>query len=173
MYAIIGILFCLLLGITIRAQGISALLWLPLGFFFSLFATAQIVLPILMGLPRAIRLIAKGEMRSAVIGRIIIVPLIWLVLLFIGGFLLGFIWPATVASLSQNLALNLGCWLGTLAIVLSPLSKKGRADFREDFEKAYAKFYKGRATAESSESRETSSLQMTGEQNQTDVNRIY
>jgi hypothetical protein len=142
MYAIIGILFCLLLGISVQAQGVTALLWLPLGFAFSLFATAQIVLPILMGLPRAIVLIAKSEMRSGVIGRILIVPFIWLVVLFVLGFAFGFIWPAAAESLYENLALNLGCWLGILAVFLSPLSKKGRADFREDFERSYAKFYK-------------------------------
>jgi hypothetical protein len=142
MYAIIGILFCLLLGISVRAQGVTALLWLPLGFVFSLFATAQIVLPLLMGLPRAVRLIAKGAMRSAVIGRLFIVPLTWVVLLFAIGFAFGFVWPASAESLYKNVAFNLGCWLGILAVLLSPLSKKGRADFREDFERSYAKFYK-------------------------------
>jgi hypothetical protein len=141
MYTIIAILFCLLLGLMIRAQGITALLWLPLGFAFALFATAQIILPILMGLPRAIRLVAKREMRAAVIGRIVVTPLVWFVLLFVAGFAFGFLWPSAAESLYKNPALSLGCWLGVLAIVLSPLSKKGRADFREDFDKSYGRFY--------------------------------
>jgi hypothetical protein len=141
MYTIIAILFCLLLGVMIRAQGITALLWLPLGFAFALFATAQIILPILMGLPPAIRLVAKREMRAAVIGRIVVTPLVWFVLLFVAGFAFGFLWPSAAESLCKNPALSLGCWLGVLAIVLSPLSKKGRADFREDFDKSYGRFY--------------------------------
>jgi len=141
MYTIIAILFCLLLGLMIRAQGITALLWLPLGFAFALFATAQIILPILMGLPRAIRLVAKREMRAAVIGRIVVMPLVWFVLLFVAGFAFGFLWPSAAESLYKNPALSLGCWLGVLAIVLSPLSKKGRADFIEDFDKSYGRFY--------------------------------
>ena len=95
-----------------------------------------------MGVPRAIRLVGKREMRSAVIGRILVAPLVWLLLLFVAGFALGFLWPAGAASLYKNVAFNLGCWLAVLAVLLSPLSKKGRADFREDFEKSYAKFYK-------------------------------
>jgi hypothetical protein len=93
MYAIIGLVFCVLLGVMTRVQGMTALLWMPLGFAFALFATAQIVLPILMGLPRAILLVAKRQMRSSVIGRILVTPLIWLVLLFVGGFAFGYLWP--------------------------------------------------------------------------------
>src|SRR5438874_1714585 len=112
MYATIGILFCLLLGIAVITQGIAALLWLPLGFVFFLYLTAQIVLPVLMGLPRAIRLIAKGKMRSAVIGRILIAPLIWVVIFLATGFALLAFWPAAAEWLDKNIALNLGCWLG-------------------------------------------------------------
>ena len=122
MYTIIGILFCLLLGVMIRAQGILALLWVPLGFVFGLFATAQIVLPILMGLPRAIGLVAKGQMRAAVFGRIVVGPIIWLVGLFVVLFVFGFLWPSAAESLYNNVALNLALWLGTLGIFLSPLS---------------------------------------------------
>jgi tetratricopeptide (TPR) repeat protein len=43
--------------------------------------------------------------------------------------------------LYNNISLNLGAWLGTIAIILTPLSKKGRADFREDFDRAYQRFY--------------------------------
>jgi hypothetical protein len=147
MYTIIGILFCLLLGVMIRAQGILALLWVPLGFVFGLFATAQIVLPILMGLPRAIGLVAKGQMRAAVFGRIVVGPIIWLVGLFVVLFVFGFLWPSAAESLYNNVALNLALWLGTLAIFLSPLSKKARSDFREDFANAYGRYYTETAVA--------------------------
>ena len=71
----------------------------------------------------------------------IVVPFIWLVVLFVLGFAFGFLWPAAAESLDKNLGLNLGCWLGILAVFLSPLSKKGRADFGEDFQRSYARFY--------------------------------
>jgi hypothetical protein len=141
MYTIIGMLFCLLLGVMISKQGIAALLWVPLGFVVGIFASAQIVLPILMGLPRAIRLVAKGQMRAAVFGRILVAPLIWSVGLFVVMFVFGFLWPSAGESLYNNVALNLALNLGTLAILLSPLSKKSRADFREDFDNNYGRYY--------------------------------
>ena len=87
------------------------------------------------------RLVAKHQMRSAVIGRIFVTPLIWFVLVFVVGIAFGFLWPSAAESLYNNAALNLGSWLGIFAILLSPLSKKARSDFREDFDKSYGGFY--------------------------------
>ena len=155
MHAIIALVFCLLLGLMVRAQGIAALLWFPLGFVIGLFATAQMLLPILMGLPRAIRLIAKHQMRSVVIGRILVTPLIWFVSLFVVSFAFGFLWPSAAEFLYNNAASNLGGWLGTLAILLSPLSKKARSDFREDFDNSYGRFYLQSAVSPLSEHNES------------------
>jgi hypothetical protein len=69
------------------------------------------VLPVLMGLPRAIRLLAKRQMRAAVLGRILLTSLIWFVLLFVVLFLLGFLWPSAAEFLYNNVGLNLGIWL--------------------------------------------------------------
>ena len=141
MNTIIGLAFCLLLGVMIRAQGIAALLWVPIGFGFGLFSTAQMVLPLMLGLPRAIRLVSKRQMRAAVFGSIILTPLIWLVLLAVGGFLTGWFWPSAADYIYNNAALNLSANLGMIAIILSPLSKKCRDDFRADFDKSYHRFY--------------------------------
>jgi hypothetical protein len=137
MYAIIGILFCLLLGIMVKEQGFAALLWVSLGFTIGLFVSAQIILPLILGPPRAARLVTKRQMRAAVFGRIIATPLIWLVALFV----VGFLWPTGVAFTRKNIALNSSLWLGTVATVLSSLSRKGRSDFRADFDSAYGRFY--------------------------------
>lgn len=94
MRTIIGLLFCVLLGVMVKAQGIIALLWFPLGFIIGLFVTAQIVLPIVLGLPRAFRLVSRGAMRSAVYLRLIVTPFVWLVLLFVIFFLVGLFWPS-------------------------------------------------------------------------------
>ena len=64
----------------VRAQGWLALLWFPISFVVGVFVTAQIALPIILGLPRAIRLVSHGEMRSAVYARLLIVPLLWIVM---------------------------------------------------------------------------------------------
>jgi len=143
MWTIIGLLFCILLGVMVKAQGIIALLWFPLGFVIGLFVTAQIVLPIVLGLPRAIRLVSNGAMRPTVYLRLLVTPFVWLVLLSIIFFLVGFFSASAAAWLDGNAPLNVGTWLGIFTILLSPLSKKSRSDFREDFDRSYARFYTG------------------------------
>ena len=143
MQAIIGIIFCVLLGFMVSEKGWFSLLWMPLGFVIGLFVTAQIVLPIVLGLPRAIRLVSSGAMRPAVYLRLLFTPVLWLVLLAVIFFLVGFFSTSAAAWLDRNVALNVGSWLGIFAILLSPLSKKRRADFREDFDRSYGDFYIG------------------------------
>jgi hypothetical protein len=137
MYGLVAIAFCLLLGFSIADQGWTAVLWVPAGFAFGVWVTAQILLPIILGLPRAISLVVKGQMRSGVFGAIVLTPVIWLVSLGAAAFL----WPAAAEYLCSNVSLDLGCGLGMIAIILSPLSKKCRADFRRDFHAAYRRFY--------------------------------
>lgn len=141
MQIIIGFVFCLLLGLSIRGQGWTALFWFPAGFAFALLASAQMLLPLMLGLPRAISLVARGQMRPAVFGAIILTPAVWFVLLNVAAFLIGWFWPTAAHRLYDNEALNKSLWLGTIAIVLSPLSRKSRADFREDFDQAYGRFF--------------------------------
>ena len=147
MQTIIALLFCLLLGLMVKAQGWSGLLWVSLGFVIGLFVTARIALPILLGLPRAIRLVASGEMRAAVYRRLLFVPVVWIVPLAVIVFLIGFFWPSTVAWFEGNGALSAGLWLGVIGILLSVLSKKSRADFEADFDKSYWQFYIRRSSA--------------------------
>ncbi len=59
MQTIIALLFCLVLVLTVKAQGWSGLPWVSLGFVIGLFVTARIALPILLGLPRAMRLVVE------------------------------------------------------------------------------------------------------------------
>jgi len=124
-------------------QTILALLWLPVGFVIGLFVSAQIIIPITMGLPRAIRLVSRGEMRSGVYGRLLLTPVLWIVQLSIVLFVIGYFWPSAAAWLEHNGTLNLGIWVGVICILLSPISKKSRADFRADFDRSYGRFYTG------------------------------
>jgi len=107
----------------------------------ALYISAQIILPLLLGFPRAISLVSKRQMRSGIFIRLLATPMVWFILLFVALFLIGFLWPSVAASVQANAALNLGVSLGTIAIILSPLSKKSRGDFREDFDRSYARYY--------------------------------
>ena len=124
----------------VMAQGWSAVPWVSLGFFVGLFVTARIALPILLGLPRAIRLVASGEMRAAVYPRLF-APALWIVQLAVIVVLLRFFWPSATAWFEGNGALSAGLWLGVIAILLSALSKNYRADFHADFDRSYRRFY--------------------------------
>jgi hypothetical protein len=138
---IIALLFCLVLGVTAMAQGWFAVLWVSLGFVIGLFVTARIALPILLGLPRAMRLVGSGEMRAAVYRRLLFTPVLWIVQLAVIVFLVGFFWPSAAAWFQSNDALISGLRLGVIGILLSALSKKSREDFHANFDKSYQQFY--------------------------------
>ena len=123
------------------AQGWLGALWVSLGFFIALFVTARIAYPILLGLPRAIRLVASGEMRAAVYRRLLFTPVLWIVALAVIVLLVGFSWPSAAAWFEGNGALNGGVWLGVAGTLLSALSQKSRADFNADFDQSYRQFY--------------------------------
>ena len=142
---IIALLFCLVLVIMGRAQGWLGLLWVSLGFLIGLFVTARIAFPILLGLPRAIRLVASGEMRAAAYRRLLLTPVLWIVMLAVIVLLIGFFWPLAAAWFEGNGALSAGLWLGVVGILLSALSSKSRADFNADFDQSYRQFYVGRS----------------------------
>jgi hypothetical protein len=146
MQTIIALLFCLALVLVVMAQGWSGVLWVSLGFFIALFVAARIAFPILLGLPRAIRLVGSGEMRAGVYRRLLFTPLLWIVLLAMTMFLVGFFWPSAETWFESNGALSTGLWLGLVGILLSALSRKSRADFEADFDRSYRQFYVGRST---------------------------
>ena len=123
------------------AQGWLGALWVSLGFFIALFVTARIAYPILLGLPRAIHLVSRGEMRAAVYRRLLFTPVLWIVALAVIVLLVGFSWPSAAAWFEGNGALSAGLWLGVMGVLLSVLSKKSRADFEADFDKSYWQFY--------------------------------
>lgn len=137
MYRLVAVALCVLTGVMVAARGAWALLWTPLGFAIGLFVSSQVLLVLLMGLPRAGWLISKGYVRPSVVGRIFLTPIIWLAVMF----LVGFFWPSIVGAINSNIPFSLGADLGVLAIILSPLSSKARADFLEDFNTTYQGYY--------------------------------
>jgi hypothetical protein len=142
---IIALLFCLVLVVTVMAQGWSGVLWTSVGFVIGLFVTARIAFPVLLGLPRAIRLVGSGEMRAAVYRRLLLTPVVWIILLAAFVFVLRFFWPSAAVWFESNGGLSAGLWLGVVGILLSALSKKSRDDFNSDFDRTYAQFYVHRA----------------------------
>ena len=144
MQTIIALLFCVALVVMVNAQGWSGALWVSIGFFIALFVTARIAFPILLGVPRAIRLVASGEMRAAVYRRLLFAPFRWILMLALTAFLIEFFWPSAAAWFEGNGALSTGLWLGAVGVLLSVLSTKSRADFDADFNRSYRQFYIGR-----------------------------
>jgi len=141
MYKIAGLVFCLLEGVLIAIYGWIALLWSTLGFIIGLFITAQMVLPLLLGLPLAFSLVSKKQMRPKIFLVLFRTPVIWIIQLSVLGFILGWFWPTAVNWIVENQTLNIGMSFGSIAILLTPLSKKGRDDFRADFDKVYGRYY--------------------------------
>jgi hypothetical protein len=129
----------------VQAQGWSGLLWVSVGFPIGLFVTARIAFPILLGLPRAIRLVASGEMRAGVYRRLLFTPVLCIVPLAVTVFLVRFFWPSAETWFESNGALSTGLWLGVVGVLLSALSQKSRADFDADFDRSYRQFYVGRS----------------------------
>jgi hypothetical protein len=141
MQTIIALLFCLALVVMANAQGWSGLLWVSVGFVVGLFVTARIAFPILLDLPRAIRLVSNGEMLAAVFRRLLFPPVLWIGLLAVVVLLIEFFWPSAAAWFEANGALITGLWLGVVGVLLSALSKKSRADFDADFDRSFRQFY--------------------------------
>ena len=92
----------------VNAQGWSGLPWVSVGFVIGLLVTARIAFPILLGLPRAIRLVGSGEMRAAVYRRLLFTPVLWVVTLAVTVFLVEFFWPSAAAWFESNGAFE--CW---------------------------------------------------------------
>jgi hypothetical protein len=74
-------------------------------------------------------------------------PLLWIVLLAVTVFLVGFFWPSAEAWFESNGALSTGLWLGVVGVLLSALSQKSRADFDANFDQSNRQFYVRRAAS--------------------------
>lgn len=119
MYSLIGILFCILEGILVAKFGWIALLWSPIGFFVGLFASANTLLPIFMGAPKAASLVSKNEMRPTIFLALIWAPIIWISVFF----LFRWLFPSAYGWVINNETLTIGFLFGVGAILLSPFFK--------------------------------------------------
>lgn len=137
MYLVFGLLFCLLEGILVGKYGWSSTIWSTLGFLIGLFSTANIVLPILMGYPLSFYHLVRKEIRPKVFLSLLYAPLFWCIAIF----LLGYFIPSLNTWIQGNIPFQAGNSFGFFAIILTPLFKKGREDFKSDYDKNYGKYY--------------------------------
>lgn len=137
MYKIFALLYCFLLGTLISQYGWIAIIWTSIGYIFALFATSNIVLPPLMGVPLALPLVRKKLMKPSIFIGLLKAPIIWLTAIIV----LGLIFTKAVEWILQNPTLKIGVIFGIINILSSPFSKKARTDFKEDFDESYAHYY--------------------------------
>lgn len=116
-----------------------------LGLFIGLFVYAQILLPILYGLPKSIWLFYKREVRFFAIISQLIPPVLWLSALFVLGFIIELIYPSLNRFLIGNPAFNLGQIFSVIALLLSFLFPARRADMKADYENStYLRYRKNK-----------------------------
>jgi len=141
MYKIGGIVFCVALGVLVAIYGWIALLWTPIGFIVGLFLAANTIFLLILGLPLAYHQVKEYIMLPKVYSRILRTPLIWLIQITVIIVILYFLWPSAIDWILNNKPLVFGFLFGFVAILISPLSKRCRQDFRVDFDKSYGRFY--------------------------------
>lgn len=132
-YKFISAFSILVCGVLVAATGWLALIWYPLGAIGSLFVFSNVLLPLLVGIPFALRFdkaqLAMSGLLATVVFRGLFAIAFWAAA-FWGVF---FTWPKLLADLLNNTALLAGIFVGFFVILISPLSAKVRADFMEDF----------------------------------------
>lgn len=111
------------------------------GFVIGLFIYAQMLLPLIYGLPKSIYLYLRGEVRFGAIIFQILPPLFWIVALILLGFLIEIVAPSINKFFIGSLGFNLGQLLAIAALLLNFLSRKGRMDMADNYNnKIYERF---------------------------------
>lgn len=141
MYKIVGIVFIVTEGVLLAIYGWLALLWAPIGFILGLFLASNTIFLLVLGLPIAYHQVKEFIMLPKVYISIIRTLGIWIILITTIIIILFFLWPSAIDWVLNNKPLNFGFLFGFAAILISPLSKKCRKDFRVDFDKSYGRFY--------------------------------
>lgn len=109
------------------------------GVIIGVFVYAQMLLPLFYGLPVSISMAIKGKLKPVAILYQLLTPLIWFVGLFIFGFILAIIWPNLARFFAYNQSFQLGTTVGFFLLIGNVLTRKGRADVREEFNEVTVK----------------------------------
>lgn len=114
---------------------------LLLGYVVGLFVYAQMLLPLVYGVPKSLWLFYKKQVRFMAVLSHLLTPAIW----FIGIMVLGFVLQAVAPSINQflifNQQFNLGGLLAIAALLLNFLTKQGRNDMAADYEQTTLRRY--------------------------------
>ncbi len=116
-----------------------------LGCAICIYVSAQIFLPLLYSLPRSIYLYFKGELKFRAIPTHFIPPLIWIIGLVVLGYVLEAWAPAVMRFTETDTGFILGGALSLPFFLLqSFLTKKGRAEMKEDYERTTGQRFRKR-----------------------------
>jgi hypothetical protein len=121
-------------------QFVLSIIFLGVGFVIGLFIYAQIVLPIIYGLPKAVYWYTQEQVNFMAIISMLITPVIWVVGLGVLGTIMHKFSPSIYNFVVSNGSFNWGSTLGLLAILGNMLTKKGRADMKDDYERSVARY---------------------------------
>jgi hypothetical protein len=114
-----------------------------LSFLISLFVNAQIIPAFTYALPLSVYYYLKGVLRFSAIPYQLVPPLAWCALLFLLGFFSAAYAPRALAYVLTDSAFVLGQFLGTVVILLLPLSRSQRQSMWDDYvERTYSRFQK-------------------------------
>jgi hypothetical protein len=106
------------------------------GLLIGVYANANIILPLLYGLPRAIRGVFYGELRPASIPFQLVAPLFWCALFVGAGFFMAAFAPSLLHHTARNAAFGLGNWVSVALMLLAFFRPASRADMADDFERS-------------------------------------
>jgi len=116
----------------VRANVIAALLFLA-GMTLGLFVGAQMLLPLLYGLPVAVAQVARGNLRPMAVPMQLLTPAIWCVILASVVFLGKLIAPGSTTALLKSGPFTAGWLVGAALLLRGLFSAHTRADMWDDF----------------------------------------
>lgn len=119
-----------------------AFVYLFLGFVIWLYVGAQILLPVIYGLPRSLYHFFKNEVTGWAIVYCLMISIVWFVGLIVLGFILQLVYPPLVDFAINNRAFGIGQGLATFMLLSGLLTRNGRADLNADYESTFRRFQK-------------------------------
>jgi hypothetical protein len=119
---------------------VLAAVYFFLGLVIGLFVYAQVLLPLVYGVPCSLYLYFRKEVRLGAVLFQLAGPVVWWVMLLILGLVLALISPKLLNFLVYDPAFRGGGWAAIVLLLLNFLSGKGRADMRDDFQNNISRF---------------------------------
>jgi len=106
-----------------------------------IFINAQILLPLIYGIPRSLDLFSRGHLRFRGVVSQLMTPVIWTVGLAIFSYVLSIFAPSVLGFLISNPGVLGGQVFSVVALILYSLTSRGRSDMSDDFFQTTIKQY--------------------------------